>query len=182
MATLFRTVYEWLMRTFWATEMDVTLVGLQNAGKTSLLRVLAGGEFTIDTIPTVGFNLKKLKRGHVTLKCWDIGGQPRFRAMWERYCRDVSAIVYIVDIADTDQMELARNELHSLMEQPTLTGIPLLVLGNKSDLAGRITVDQLIEDMQLSRITNREVSCYGISVKEETNLKAVIEWLLKWSR
>ncbi|KAL2885388.1 ADP-ribosylation factor-like protein 8A [Ceratocystis lukuohia] len=182
MTSLFRQMYEWLMRTFWATEMDVTLVGLQNAGKTSLLRVLAGGEFTIDTIPTVGFNLKKLKRGHVTLKCWDIGGQPRFRAMWERYCRDVSAIVYIVDIADMEQMELARNELHALMEQPTLTGIPLLVLGNKSDLPGRITVDQLIDDMQLSRINNREVSCYGISVKEETNLKAVIEWLLKWSR
>ncbi|KKA30810.1 hypothetical protein TD95_003671 [Thielaviopsis punctulata] len=162
--------------------MDVTLVGLQNAGKTSLLRVLAGGEFTIDTIPTVGFNLKRLKRGHVTMKCWDIGGQPRFRTMWERYCRDVNAIVYIVDIADIAQMQLARDELHSLMQQPTLAGIPLLVLGNKSDLPERITVDQLIEEMQLVQITNREVSCYGISVKEETNLEAVIEWLLKWSR
>lgn len=116
------------------------------------------------------------------MKCWDIGGQPRFRTMWERYCRDVNAIVYIVDIADMAQMDLARDELHALMQQPTLAGIPLLVLGNKSDLPERITVDQLIEEMQLIQINNREVSCYGISVKEETNLEAVIEWLLKWSR
>ena len=24
---------------------------------------------------------------------WDLGGQPRFRPMWERYCRGVNAIV-----------------------------------------------------------------------------------------
>jgi len=48
--------------------MDITMIGLQNAGKTSLLRVLAGGEFTIDSIPTVGFNMKRVQKGHVTLK------------------------------------------------------------------------------------------------------------------
>jgi len=45
-------------------------------------------------IPTVGFNMRKVTKGRVTLKVWDIGGQPRFRSMWERYCRGVNAIVY----------------------------------------------------------------------------------------
>jgi len=181
MAGLFRKMYEWLLRTFWATEMDVTMIGLQNAGKTSLLRVLSGGEFTVDTIPTVGFNMKKVQRGHVTLKCWDLGGQPRFRPMWERYCRGVDAIVFIVDIADVDLLPQARDELHSLMDQPLLEGIPLLVLGNKSDLPDKLTVDELIDAMDLKNIAHREVSCYGISAKEETNLDAVIQWLMKWA-
>jgi len=43
MAGIFRRIYDWLLRLFWATEMDITMIGLQNAGKTSLLRVLAGG-------------------------------------------------------------------------------------------------------------------------------------------
>lgn len=47
-------------------------------------------------IPTVGFNMRKLSKGRVTMKIWDIGGQPRFRSMWERYCRGVNAIVYAV--------------------------------------------------------------------------------------
>ncbi|RYP65844.1 hypothetical protein DL770_008921 [Monosporascus sp. CRB-9-2] len=181
MAGLFRKVYDWLLRTFWATEMDVTMIGLQNAGKTSLLRVLSGGEFAIDSIPTVGFNMKKVTRGHVTLKCWDLGGQPRFRPMWERYCRGVNAIVFIVDIADVDLLPAAKDELHALMRQRSLEGIPLLVLGNKSDLPDKLTVDELIDALDLKIIGHREVSCYGISAKEETNLEAVIQWLMKWA-
>ncbi|KAL2757175.1 hypothetical protein ACRALDRAFT_1062796 [Sodiomyces alcalophilus JCM 7366] len=181
MAGLFRKVYDWLLKTFWATEMDVTMVGLQNAGKTSLLRVLAGGEFTIDSIPTVGFNMKRVQRGHVTLKCWDIGGQPRFRMMWERYCRGVNAVIFIVDIADLDVLQLARDELHSLMAHNSLNGIPLLVLGNKSDLRDKLSVDELIDVLDLKSIAHREVCCYGISAKEETNLEAVIQWLVRWA-
>ncbi|KAI0009771.1 P-loop containing nucleoside triphosphate hydrolase protein [Xylariaceae sp. FL0662B] len=181
MAGIFRKVYDWLLRTFWATEMDVTMIGLQNAGKTSLLRVLSGGEFTIDSIPTVGFNMKRVQRGHVTLKCWDLGGQPRFRPMWERYCRGVNAIVFIVDIADEELLPMAKEELHSLMSQPSLEGIPLLVLGNKSDLNIKLSVDELIDALDLKSIGHREVSCYGISAKEETNLEAVIQWLMKWA-
>ncbi|MBE3049833.1 hypothetical protein IMZ48_46515 [Candidatus Bathyarchaeota archaeon] len=133
------------------------------------------------SIPTVGFNMKRVQRGHVTLKCWDIGGQPRFRTMWERYCRGVNAIVFIVDMADPAVLSHAKDELHSLMEERTLRGIPLLVLGNKSDLPQRLTVDELIDELSLGDIGHREVSCYGISAKEETNLEAVLEWLMKWA-
>jgi ADP-ribosylation factor-like protein 8 len=101
--------------------------------------------------------------------------------MWERYCRGVDAIMYIVDIADMDALPSSREELHLLMSQPTLEGIPLLVLGNKSDLPNKLTVDELIEEMDLKSIGHREVSCYGISAKEETNLDAVIQWLMKFS-
>lgn len=41
-------------------------------------------------------------------KLWDIGGQPRFRSMWERYCRGVNAIVFMVDAADEDKLEASR--------------------------------------------------------------------------
>jgi ADP-ribosylation factor-like protein 8 len=46
---------------FWEKEIEVPMVGLQGCGKTSLLRVLSGGEFQIDSIPTVGFNMKRVK-------------------------------------------------------------------------------------------------------------------------
>ena len=101
--------------------------------------------------------------------------------MWERYCRNVNAIVFIVDIADMEKLPTAREELHQLMSHQTLEGIPLLVLGNKSDLPNKLTVDELIDAMDLKKISHRDVSCYGISAKEETNLEAVIQWLMKYA-
>lgn len=101
--------------------------------------------------------------------------------MWERYCRDVNAIVFIVDIADVPLIPQAKEELHALLSNSTLEGIPLLVLGNKSDLLERIEVDDLIDALDLKSIQKREVRCYGISAKEETNLEAVIQCLMKYS-
>ena len=85
---------------------------------------------------------------------------------------------YIVDAADTAAMPVAMEELHALLEKPVLDGIPLLVLGNKSDLPDKLSVDELIEALNMKAISHREVSCYGISAKEETNLDAVLEWLI----
>lgn len=73
---------------------------------------------------------------------------------------------------------MAKEELHILLEKPAMEGIPLLVLGNKSDLPEHLAVDELIEALNLKSVTHREVSCYGISAKEETNLDAVLQWLI----
>jgi ADP-ribosylation factor-like protein 8 len=88
---------------------------------------------------------------------------------------------YIVDAADKHALPIAREELHALLEKPVLDGIPLLVLGNKSDLPEKLSVDELIEALDLKSVSHREVSCYGISAKEETNLDAVLQWLIKRS-
>ena len=83
-----------------------------------------------------------------------------------------------MDAADKAAMPVAMEELHALLEKPVLDGIPLLVLGNKSDLPDKLSVDELIEALNMKAISHREVSCYGISAKEETNLDAVLEWFI----
>ena len=85
---------------------------------------------------------------------------------------------FIVDSADKEALPVAREELMLLLEKPALEGIPLLVLGNKSDLPNKSSVDELIEALNLKTVSHREVSCYGISAKEETNLDAVLQWLI----
>ncbi|KAH0630224.1 hypothetical protein JD844_012978 [Phrynosoma platyrhinos] len=111
------------------------------------------GQFSEDMIPTVGFNMRKVTKGNVTIKIWDIGGQPRFRSMWERYCRGVNAIVYMV-----------------------------LVLGNKRDLPNALDEKQLIEKMNLAAIQDREICCYSISCKEKDNIDITLQWLIQHSK
>jgi len=180
--SLVDSVINWFRSLFWKQEMELTLVGLQNSGKTTLVNVLASGQFNEDMIPTVGFNMKKITKGNVTIKLWDIGGQPRFRSMWERYCRGVNAILFVVDAADAEKFETAKKELSELLSKPPLAGIPVLVLGNKNDLPEAVGVDGLIEKLALKSISGREVCCYSISAKNQVNIDMTLDWLIKHSK
>jgi ADP-ribosylation factor-like protein 8 len=55
-------------------ELDMAIIGLQNAGKSTLIQTMATGAFEEDTIPTIGFNLRRLKKGNTHLNVWDLGG------------------------------------------------------------------------------------------------------------
>jgi len=134
-------------------------------------------QWSEDVVPTVAFNFRKIRKGNVTMKIWDVAGQPKFRSMWERYCHGVDAIVFVVDSVDHDKFNTARFELHQLLSQPTLTGVPLLVLGNKNDLDGHTPVKEIIKDLQLDKISDRPVSCYSCSMKSQHNLDIVLQWL-----
>lgn len=79
-------------------------------------------------------------------------------------------IRFMVDAADRDKLDAARNELHTLMDKTQLAGIPVLVLGNKRDLPGALTEVELIEALSLRTIPNREICCYSISCKEQDNI------------
>ena len=182
MFAFFGRLLDWFKSLFWKEEMELTLVGLQYSGKTTFVNVIASGQFNEDMIPTVGFNMRKVSKGNVTIKIWDIGGQPRFRSMWERYCRGVSAIVFMVDSGDRDKLEDAKNELHNLLEKPQLLGIPVLVLGNKRDLDNALDEKELIERMNLAAIQDREVCCYSISCKEKENIDITLQWLTQHAK
>jgi ADP-ribosylation factor-like protein 8 len=75
-----------------------------------------------------------------------------------------------VDAADHGKLEAAKNELMQLLDKPQLEAIPVLVLGNKKDLPDALDEGQLIEQMNLSSIQNREICCYSISCKEKSNI------------
>jgi small GTP-binding protein len=92
------------------------------------------GAFKENMMATVGFNMHKVQKGKVVIKVWDMGGQEKYRGMWERYCRGVEVIVFVVDANDPKLFPLAQKEMQSLLAQPTLAGVPLLVLLNKNDL------------------------------------------------
>jgi ADP-ribosylation factor-like protein 8 len=177
--SFFQSFMDWLRRLFFKEEMEITLVGLQNSGKTTLVNVLANGQFQEDMIPTVGFNMRKIVKGSVTMKIWDLGGQPRFRTMWERYCRGVDAILFVVDAADRSRFEAAKAEFKALLEKPQLAHIPVLVLGNKNDLADALPAELLIDVFGLAEITGREVCCYSISAKNIVNIDVTMQWLMK---
>ncbi|CAH8268070.1 unnamed protein product [Arabidopsis lyrata] len=149
--------------------MEISLIGLQNAGKTSLVNVVATDEYSEDMIPTfyqVGFNMRKVTKENVAIRLWDLGGQPRFRFMW----------------VHPDNLSVSRSELHDLLSKTSLNGIPLMVLGNKIDKPGALSKEALTEEMGLSSLTDREVCCFMISCKNPTTIDQVIDWVVNHSK
>ncbi|KAF9519611.1 hypothetical protein BS47DRAFT_1324298 [Hydnum rufescens UP504] len=174
---LFSALYSFFSRLFFSKTAEITIVGLQASGKTSFVNVIGSGQWSEDVVPTVAFNLRRVRQGNVTLKVWDVAGQPKFRNMWDRYCRGVDAIVFVVDSHDKDTLPIAKFELHSLLDCAPLNGVPLLVLGNKNDLPGHASIGELIHALDLDKIHNRPVSCYSCSMKSQHNLDIVMKWL-----
>lgn len=79
-------------------------------------------------------------------------------------------------------MAIAKGELHDLLSKPSLTGIPLLVIGNKIDKPEAFPKQTFTEIMGLKTITDREVACFMTSCKNSTNIDSVIDWLVKNSK
>ena len=114
-------------------EMRILMVGLDNAGKTTILRRFNGED--VNTIaPTLGFNIKTLEFRGYKLNVWDVGGQKTIRSYWRNYFEQTDAIVWVVDSADKRRLEVCRDELHQLLDQEKLAGATLLIFANKQDL------------------------------------------------
>mmetsp|Transcript_3818 Transcript_3818/g.16544 ORF Transcript_3818/g.16544 Transcript_3818/m.16544 type:complete len:81 (-) Transcript_3818:460-702(-) len=73
-----------------------------------------------------------------------------WRHLWSDFYEAVDAVVFIVDSADIGRFEEAKEELHALLEDPSLISIPFLVLGNKQDVAGAAHLPQLIDTLEVS--------------------------------
>ena len=156
--------------------MIFLLAGLENSGKTTLLNILASGE-VVQTAPTIGLNVKSFRKGGVNMKAWDIGGQQKFRDEWGRYTRGCDVIVFMVDASDKKKIDTARYELHRLLENPELSKVPLLVLGNKVDTEPHMSHDNVIQALNLDYITENKWTMINISCTRNVNLDKVVEWL-----
>ncbi|MDR3549452.1 MAG: ADP-ribosylation factor-like protein, partial [Candidatus Pacebacteria bacterium] len=178
MSWIIKKIFDWVLGLFWKKRLDLSVVGLQNAGKTTLVNTMSG-EYDQDTISTIGFNMRQLKKGNVNLKIWDLGGQKQFRDSWETYCRTSDVMVFVVDSTDFAGIDTAREELHQLVSWPSLEGIPLLVLGNKNDLEHALSEEQLIVQLQLAKIKGRKIAVYSISAKKRVNIEIAVTWIGK---
>ena len=79
------------------------------------------------------------------MKIWDLGGQAQYRQEWGKFLRGADAIIYVLDAANRESVGLAKRELHSTLDDPAVAGIPLLIIGNKTDIAGHMSEKEIIE-------------------------------------
>ncbi|GMS84508.1 hypothetical protein PENTCL1PPCAC_6683, partial [Pristionchus entomophagus] len=177
--SLFRMGLLDLVRSFKSApekEIRILLLGLDNAGKTTLLKKLSSEE-TTNVTPTKGFNVKTIASGGITLNVWDIGGQRAIRPYWSNYYPGTHAVIYVVDASDIKRLDESHIELDELLEEKKLESVPLLVLANKQDLQTAADAVQISTMLGLDNIRERAWQIQPCCATSGEGVQPGVQWL-----
>merc|ERR1712107_214604 len=106
--------------------MGILMVGLDAAGKTTILYKLKLGE-VVTTIPTIGFNVETVEYKNLRFTVWDVGGQDKIRKLWRHSYSGTNGVIFVVDSSDRERIEDAREELFKLLGDDEMRDAVLLV-------------------------------------------------------
>jgi ADP-ribosylation factor 1/2 len=156
-----RSIMGLFMSTMWNSllgstkEYRILMLGLDAAGKTTVLYRLKLGEVQ-HTIPTVGFNVETVEYKNLKFTVWDVGGQSKLRPLWRHYYAGTKALIFVVDSNDTDpdRVELAKEELHRLLQNDEMNEAIVLIFANKQDLPRAMPASELANKLELNRLRN----------------------------
>ncbi|CAF9943651.1 MAG: ADP-ribosylation factor, Arf Arf6 [Alectoria fallacina] len=120
---------------FGSREMRLLMLGLDAAGKTTILYKLKLNS-DVTTIPTVGFNVETVTYKNVKFNVWDVGGQDKIRPLWRHYFSGTQGLIFVIDSNDRSRIDEARQELHRIILDREMKEALLLVFANKQDIKG----------------------------------------------
>jgi len=162
-------------------EMRILLLGLDNSGKTTLLKSLASEDISHIT-PTQGFNIKSVNSEGFKLNVWDIGGQRKIRPYWRNYFENTDVLIYVIDSADTKRFEETGEELNELLLEEKLVGVPVLIYANKQDLMNAESASGIAEGLNLHTIRDRKWQIQPCSATNNEGVKDGLDWVMKNSK
>jgi ADP-ribosylation factor-like protein 5B len=154
----------------------IVILGLQNAGKTTILYRLSLGQ-VVTTQPTIGSNVEEILHNNVKFQAWDLGGQESMRSVWDVYYINTDGIIFVIDSSDLDNYEESKIEFHKLMQNEDLKSTTILIFANKQDLDTAKPVDELIKIYGLDKIKDHLWHIQPCSAKTGEGLMAGLQWL-----
>jgi Arf/Sar family protein len=161
---------------FGKSEMRVVMLGLDAAGKTTILYKLHIGE-VLSTVPTIGFNVEKVQYKNVMFTVWDVGGQEKLRPLWRHYFNNTDGLIYVVDSLDRDRISKAKAEFQAIIRDPFMLNSVILVFANKQDMKGAMTAMEVCEGLGLFELKNRKWHIQGTCALRGDGLYEGLDWL-----
>ncbi|CAG11375.1 unnamed protein product, partial [Tetraodon nigroviridis] len=139
---------------FGKKQVRILMVGLDAAGKTTILYKLKLGEI-VTTIPTIGFNVETVDYKNISFTVWDVGGQDKIRPLWRHYFQNTQGLIFVVDSNDKERVAEAKEELSKMMLEDELRDAVLLVFANKQDLPNALAISDLTDKLGLHGFRNK---------------------------
>lgn len=166
-----------LGKLFGSREMKILMLGLDNAGKTTILYKLKLNKIKTSA-PTVGFNVETVTYKNVKFNMWDVGGQERLRPLWRHYFPATTALIFVIDSNDRDRMDEAKEELYSIISEKEMENVVLLVLANKQDLKNSMKPQEVSDFLQLDTNLKNQLWCViGSNALTGKGLMEGLSWI-----
>jgi len=172
------TISSVLNRLFGKKQMRILMVGLDAAGKTTILYKLKLGEI-VTTIPTIGFNVETVEYKNICFTVWDVGGQDKIRPLWRHYFQNTQGLIFVVDSNDRERVVEAERELHNMLNEDELRDAVVLVFANKQDLPNAMSAAELTEKLRLTSLHNRSWYIQATCATQGNGLYEGLDWLSK---
>ncbi|CAI7898235.1 unnamed protein product [Closterium sp. NIES-53] len=163
-------------RFFGKRDMRILMVGLDAAGKTTILYKLKLGEI-VTTIPTIGFNVETVEYKNISFTVWDVGGQDKIRPLWRHYFQNTQGLIFVVDSNDRDRVMEARDELHRMLNEDELRDAVLLVFANKQDLPNAMNAAEITDKLGLHSLRQRQWYIQSTCATSGEGLYEGLDWL-----
>jgi ADP-ribosylation factor-like protein 2 len=159
-------------------EMRLLMLGLDNAGKTTVLMTFCGDDIS-EIPPTVGFNIKTVSVRDFKVNIWDVGGQKSIRSFWRNYFDTTDGLVWVVDSTDRHRLMDCKRELAVLLGEEKLRGSSLLILANKQDLQSALSLEDIAKVLELDTIkSSRECAVYSCSALDGGSVHKALDWII----
>jgi small GTP-binding protein len=162
-------------------ELKLVIVGLDAAGKTTIINQMRFNEFG-QTAPTIGVNTEDIQIKNVNIKVFDLAGQEKMRNVWKYYYSSIEGIIFVLDATRTDRVQDARDELLSLLANEEAKHIPVLVFANKQDLPSALKSNEIIDLLGIGDYVNKKpmsiVRVQEASAKLDQGLLEGFEWIV----
>ncbi|KAJ3612578.1 hypothetical protein NHX12_020849 [Muraenolepis orangiensis] len=163
-------------RLFGKKQMRILMVGLDAAGKTTILYKLKLGEI-VTTIPTIGFNVETVEYKNICFTVWDVGGQDKIRPLWRHYFQNTQGLIFVVDSNDRERVAESKEELSKMLQEDELKDAVLLVFANKQDLPNAMPVSELSDKLELHNLRSRTWHVQATCATQGTGLYEGLDWL-----
>ncbi|KAL4655545.1 ADP-ribosylation factor 3-like [Arapaima gigas] len=157
-------------------EMRILMVGLDAAGKTTILYKLKLGEI-VTTIPTIGFNVETVEYKNISFTVWDVGGQDKIRPLWRHYFQNTQGLIFVVDSNDRERVNEAREELMRMLAEDELRDAVLLVFANKQDLPNAMNAAEITDKLGLHSLRHRNWYIQATCATSGDGLYEGLDWL-----
>ncbi|KAH3758934.1 ADP-ribosylation factor 1 [Pelomyxa schiedti] len=157
-------------------DMRILMVGLDAAGKTTILYKLKLGEI-VTTIPTIGFNVETVEYKNIDFTVWDVGGQDKIRPLWRHYFQNTQGLIFVVDSNDRERISEAHDELQKMLNEDELREAIVLVFANKQDLPNAMTVSELTDKLGMHTLRNRKWFIQATCATSGDGLYEGLDWL-----